>query len=242
LDVKGSANLDVLHVETSDGVVGLRVSQGGYVSVQLFPGNHGGVCQSSGLLSLCNSAAEYVPSIDSGVGFPETADLASIAPAVSNPSNDEHSPFVVAKSSVACDPNLLGIIADPSQGADGEKKNEHYLPLSIFGYFPAKVTMENGFIHRGDAITSSSKAGYGMKATGACKIIGYALEDASTEGTIQVFANVGESSASAVTELSGKVDMLTQENETLKAELAALDARLSALENATPKVQASNVP
>ena len=98
----------------------------------------------------------------------------------------------------ACDSNLLGFIIKPESGADGVKLNDHYLPLAIFGYFPAKVTMEAGVIHRGDPITSSSKAGYGMKAPGGCKIIGYALEDANAEGTIQVFADIGENAATDV--------------------------------------------
>ena len=70
--------------------------------------------------------------------------------------------------------------------------NDEYLPLAISGYFPAKVSMENGAIRRGDPITPSSKSGYGMKAAGACKIIGYALEDADGDGAIQVFAHLSE--------------------------------------------------
>src|SRR5262249_566063 len=125
----------------------------------------------------CGSAAEYVPTNDAGNGFPETADVVSIAPNVKNPYGDKHGPFTVQKSASPDDSTLLGFIVNPEKGADGEKKNDHYLPLAIYGYFPSKVTVQNGPIHRGDPITSSSKSGYGMKATGACKIIGYALED-----------------------------------------------------------------
>lgn len=177
-------------------------------------------------LSTCSSAAEYVPSIDGGKGFPGTADLVSIAPAIKNPYGDAHGPFVVQKSPKACDTNLLGFIVKPESGADGVNLNNHYLPLAIYGYFPANVTMENGPIKRGDPITSSSKAGYGMKATEACKVIGYALEDADTDGTIQVFSNFGDNSASQVAELK-------QENDALKQQLMALDARLVAMENNT---------
>ncbi len=178
-------------------------------------------------LSTCSSAAEYVPSIDAGKGFPETADLVSIAPKVKNPYGDAHGPFVVQKSPKACDENLLGYIVKPESGADGVYKNEHYLPLAIYGYFPAKVTMENGAIQRGDAITSSSKAGYGMKATDACKVIGYALEDASAEGTIQVFANFGDNAAA-------QVQALKQENDALKKMLSKFETRLAALEGTAP--------
>jgi hypothetical protein len=48
---------------------------------------------------------------------------------------------------------------------------------------------------------SSSKAGYSMKATSACKIIGYALEDA-----IQVFVQHGETAASEVAALRAQVE------------------------------------
>ena len=176
-------------------------------------------------LSTCSSAAEYVPSIDAGKGFPETADLVSIAPAVKNPYGDAHGPFVVQKSGKACDENLLGYIVKPESGADGVYLNEHYLPLAIYGYFPAKVTLENGAIQRGDAITSSSKAGYGMKATDACKVIGYALEDANAEGTIQVFANFGDNAAA-------QVRALQQENDALKKQLLTFETRLAMLEGA----------
>lgn len=183
-------------------------------------------------LATCNSAAEYVPTIDGGHGYPETADLVSIAPDVKNPYGDAHGPFTVQKSTTACDSNLLGYIVKPESGADGVKLNDHYLPLATYGYFPAKVTMENGMIKRGDPITSSSKVGYGMKATGACKVIGYALEDASAEGTIRVFANLSENAISEVTALRGQVNALTQENRMLKEQLTDIEARLAALETA----------
>ena len=181
----------------------------------------------SNTFSSCSSAAEYVPSIDAGKGFPQTADLVSIAPDVKNPYDDAHGPFVVQKTVKACDENLLGYIVKPESGADGVYKNEHYLPLAIYGYFPAKVTVANGAIKRGDPITSSSKAGYGMKATGACKIIGYALEDANADGTIQVFANFGDNAAA-------QVQKLQQENDALKQMLLNMETRLSVLETATP--------
>ena len=180
---------------------------------------------------LCGSAAEYVPNIDGGAGFAGTGDLVSLAPAISNPYGDEHSPFVVTKSIKPCDDNLLGFIVNPASGADGKKLNEHYLPLAIYGYFPARVSVENGPIKRGDPLTSSSKPGYAMKATDACKIIGYALEDAVQEGTIQVFANHGESVVAEVAALRTLVAAQSAQLADQQAQLAALDARLTALEH-----------
>lgn len=235
----------IFSVNTANGAAALTVWGNGLVEIY----NRGGTstahtCWVGVHLADCSSAAEYVPTIDSGFGFPETADLVSIAVDAKNPYGDDHGPFVVEKSTAACDANLLGYIVKPESGADGEKLNEHYLPLAIYGYFPAKVTMENGTVRRGDPLTSSSKPGYAMKATGACKVIGYALEDATAEGEIQVFANTGESTAIEVSKLRGEVDSLhsdnaalrldnaalKQANQALQAQLTALDARLSALE------------
>jgi hypothetical protein len=191
------------------------------------------VCRdASSFLSVCGSAAEYVPTVDNGVGGPQATDLVSIAPNVKNPYDDDHSPFMVSKSANSCDPNLLGLLLTSESGADGKKINDEYLPLAISGYFPAKVTMEGGPIRRGDPITSSSTPGTGMKATGACKIIGYALEDAARDGTIQVgtiqvFANTGESSAGEVTALKAEVQSLKEQNATLASRLAALEQRLN---------------
>jgi hypothetical protein len=149
------------------------------------------------------------------------AEVVSFAPETDNPYGDEHSPFVVTQSTTACDPNLLGFIIDPTSGASGKKLNEHYLPLAIYGYFPVKVTTENGAIKRGDGLTSSSMAGVAMKATQACKIIGYALEDAEADGTIQVFANLGESAGPDAAELRAEVEALKQSVAELKQASAA---------------------
>jgi hypothetical protein len=231
-----SSQYDLIKAQNSQGNYVFVVSDSEGVWVGNYPAvttTH--VCRDGGWLARCGSAAEYVPSVNSSSGFPETADLVSIAPAVTNPYGDTHAPFAVQKSSTACDPNLLGFIVNPASGADGEKKNEHYLPLAIYGYFPAKVTLENGAIHRGDALTSSSKTGYAMKATDACKIIGYALEDAQQEGIIQVFAQHGETGASQVTALRAQMDDLKKQND-------ALASRLDAIERAQAPVQTGLLP
>ncbi len=221
-----TATLDVLN--------SLKVSSG-FVQVALFPADtteH--VCYNTGAfpgsLVPCSSAAEYVPSINVGGGFPETADLVSIVPEVKNPYGDTHGPFTVEKSATACDANLFGFIVDPEKGADGPKLNDHYLPLAIYGYFPAKVTLENGPIKRGDPITSSSKAGYGMKATKACKIIGYALEDADEEGKIQVFSHLTEYSAPVVAKQQEQIEKQQTLIEKQQGMIEQLAKRLEQLE------------
>jgi len=164
----------------------------------------------------CLSEAEYAPMIDTGSGLPQTGELASLVPTMENPQGDQHAPFVVAKSNEPCDSNLLGIISNPKYGASGKKWSDNYLPLAVSGYFPVKVTTENGSIKRGDPITSSSKAGYGMKATGACRIIGYALENSERGGVIQVFASLGEYTGTDVQKLQARI-------QTLEARLAELE-------------------
>jgi hypothetical protein len=180
-------------------------------------------------IGVCSSAAENVPTVDTGRGFPQAGDLVSIVRNVPNPYGDDHGPFVVAKSQTACDADVMGFIT-PWKRGDGRKLNEHYVPMAIYGFFPAKVTTENGPIKRGDPITSSSKAGYGMKATDACKVVGYALEDADAEGTVQVFAHLTESAGPAVAGLRSEVQRLRDANSALATRMEALSERLVALE------------
>jgi hypothetical protein len=219
-------------VENSSGLSALRVYDDRTVSIGALYGStttHACYVGADLNFGACSSAAEYVPTtVVTPLGPPEAGDLVSIAPAAANPYGDEHAPFVVVKSATACDANLLGFLLDPASGADGKKVNEHYLPLAIYGYFPAKVTIENGTIKRGDPITSSSKPGVGMKSTGACRIIGYALEDADEDGTIQVFAHLSESTASVGSLLQTDVAALRRDNADLQTRLDRLEQALSA--------------
>jgi hypothetical protein len=197
------------------------VSSPSHVCTTLFPDSN------ASAFAICSSAAEYVPTLDTGDGAPGPGDLVSLLPATTNPTGDAHAPFVAGKSTEACDGNLLGYITDPEKGADGKKVSNSYLPLAIYGYFPSKVTMEGGPIRRGDPITSSSTPGVGMKADGACRTIGYALEDADEDGRIQVFAHLSESSAGEVTALKAEVASLKEQNATLEARLAAIEQLLN---------------
>lgn len=162
----------------------------------------------------CLSSAEYAPTGDAGSGMPEPGDLVSVLEAEN--AGDAHAPFVLARSARACDSRLLGIISAPEAGASGRKLGNNYLPLAISGYFPVKVTMQNGPIRRGDPITSSARPGYGMRATGACRIVGYALENADVPGVVQVFANLGDHPG-------GDLQALQQQVQALQARLQALE-------------------
>jgi len=225
LTVRGSEEL--LQVFSSNGLLVLRLRSDGRVEIAA-PGGSSTkhACYFVDyVFGTCLSAAEYVPTVDTGSGYPETGDLVHILPQTKNPYGDEHGPFVVAKTNKPCEGDLLGFIVNPESGADGKKLNEHYLPLAIYGYFPAKVTMENGAIKRGDPITSSSKPGYGMKAAQACKIVGYALEDADKEGTIQVFAHLSEYTAPEVTALRAQVQELKQQLQQVLSQIETMKTK-----------------
>ncbi len=65
-------------------------------------------------------------------------------------------------------------------------------PVALAGRISVLVTDENGSIKAGDPITSSSTPGYGMKATEAGPIVGYALGDFE-EGKGKVAVNISRS-------------------------------------------------
>jgi hypothetical protein len=68
-----------------------------------------------------------------------------------------------------------------------------------------------------------------MKSTGACRIIGYALEDADEDGTIQVFAHLSESTAAVTAPLQTDVAALRRENAGLQTRLDRLEQAMSAI-------------
>jgi len=173
-------------------------------------------------LADCLSAAEYAPTIDEGAGRPDTGDLVRLVRHGVNPASDPRAPFVLARSARSCDRDLIGVMASPEAGASGVKIDESYRPLAMYGYFPTKVTVENGPIQRGDPITSSSRPGHGMRATDACRIVGYALEDAERDGVIQVLASLGEYPGASVT--------------ALETRLRNLEARLAAMEHHAQRI------
>jgi len=65
--------------------------------------------------------------------------------------------------------------------------------IALVGRVRVKVSTENGPIELGDYLTSSSVPGVAMKAAGAGKVIGMALESYNSEeiGLIRVFVDLG---------------------------------------------------
>ena len=64
-----------------------------------------------------------------------------------------------------------GLLATPRNIDDPAVKTSE-VPLAVVGIVPCKVTTENGAIHPGDLLVTSSRPGYAMKGTDARRLVG----------------------------------------------------------------------
>ncbi|HVM90359.1 MAG TPA: hypothetical protein VMU11_00485 [Verrucomicrobiae bacterium] len=80
--------------------------------------------------------------------------------------------------------------------------------VALNGRVPTRVNLENGPIHIGDPLTTSHVPGVAMKATRPGEIVGYALEEAYTTSTIEVFVNVGYNANTALN-TDGSISLLS---------------------------------
>lgn len=108
---------------------------------------------------------------------------------------------------------------------EGSLKNPHKPPVALVGRVPVKVTLENGPIKVGDYLTTSSKAGYAMRATEPGSTIGIALEsfgfkEGEKEGMVRCFINIGERNMGQI------LAKLKKENMELREKLANLGAEI----------------
>lgn len=113
------------------------------------------------------------------------------------PSNDGNSQAIV-KSTNTYQQQLLGVVSTSpgitlNSDAATDTLHPNKYPIALSGRVPVKVSTENGSIHSGDFLTTSSQTGIAMKATQSGVVIGKALEDYSQSGTgkIMVFVSVG---------------------------------------------------
>jgi hypothetical protein len=84
---------------------------------------------------------------------------------------------LVRRSQGRYDDGLYGVVAEsPNTTLGAESANT--VRVGIIGRVPVVVSLENGAIHAGDKITSSSVEGVGMRAERLGKIVGTAREDA----------------------------------------------------------------
>jgi hypothetical protein len=69
------------------------------------------------------------------------------------------------------------------------------IPMAMVGIVPTKVTTENGPIHRGDLLVTSSRSGYAMKGTDRSRLVGAVIGKAmgaldSANGVIEVLVTL----------------------------------------------------
>jgi hypothetical protein len=86
-----------------------------------------------------------------------------------------------------------GILATPHTMDDPRIASE--IPLAMVGIVPCKVTAENGPIHRGDLLVSSSTPGYAMKGTDRNRMLGAVVGKAlgsleKNSGTVEVLVTL----------------------------------------------------
>lgn len=93
---------------------------------------------------------------------------------------------------------IAGIVSTRPGFLAGENREGNY-PVALAGRVPTLVSTENGAIHIGDPLTTSSRPGYAMKATEAGPILGYAAEAfAGSTGSVIVYVNVSYYSGAPV--------------------------------------------
>lgn len=104
----------------------------------------------------------------------------------------------VAKSAEPYSTMVAGIYAT-KPGVVGRRqslaKGSDDVPMAMVGIVPTKVTTENGPIHRGDLLVTSSMPGYAMKGTDRSRLLGAVLGKAmgaldSGTGVIEVLVTL----------------------------------------------------
>src|SRR5258708_2047382 len=112
--------------------------------------------------------AEYFPTNDDTL---EAGDLITIS--------QDSADGLVEKTKRSYDDNLVGIITTApgvKLGSD-DLGNVEKQPVALVGRVPVKVSLENGVIHKGDYLTSSSIPGVAMRATEPGRVVAMALAD-----------------------------------------------------------------
>ncbi len=75
------------------------------------------------------------------------------------------------------------------------QSDENEIPLAMIGIVPCRVTAENGPIHRGDLLVTSSKPGHAMRGSDTARmqgaVIGKALQNLeSGTGIIEILVTL----------------------------------------------------
>lgn len=102
---------------------------------------------------------------------------------------DTSTPFHMKKSpGQPYDQHLSGVVSTRPGFLLGTGGNAS---VALVGRVPVKVTVANGAISQGDALTSSAIPGVAMKATQPGRILGRALQSATEDGVIEVYLQPG---------------------------------------------------
>ena len=136
---------------------------------------------------------------------------------------------LLGRTKTAYDSKLVGVISGEMTStfhlgsAQSLKEGVANFPVALTGRCFVKVCNESGLIYIGDAITSSSSPGLGMKADKSCKIIGYAMEESNFQSkgmdNILVFVNVGYYVSEDDFKRLKEIEKLKEEIELLKITL-----------------------
>jgi hypothetical protein len=97
----------------------------------------------------------------------------------------------VSQSNTPQDNAVFGVVSTLPVGQFGKPLGDGAIPadrnptaIGLAGRVPVKISAANGNISVGDPLTSSSTPGVAVKATGRGKIIGYALEPYTGDGSV----------------------------------------------------------
>jgi hypothetical protein len=169
---------------------------------------------SSGTVIAANNASRRIFRVDStgnvfalGSFSPNGADFAESVAVLGGRENyqpgdvmaidpDHDRQFVISQEPYS---NRIAGIYSTKPGVLGSKHDlqipDDEIPLAMIGIVPCHVTTENGAIHRGDILVSSSRAGFAMKGTDRSKmqnaVIGKALQNLDFgTGTIEVLVTL----------------------------------------------------
>ncbi len=118
----------------------------------------------------------------------------------------------VRRSVEHSDSHIAGVVSTRPGFLAGENTPGQY-PIALAGRVPTKISLENGPIQVGDAITTSSRVGFAMKANKNGTIVGYALEpytQTTTSEKIIVFVRPGYTGTIEVQPLIGSDNRASQ--------------------------------
>ena len=195
LSVRNTTDSEVAYV-TNTGT--MQVSGDMVVGGKIYPSNNGAVQTSkyiyydgatgpAGDYKRTNAKGWSTGSYDFAEMFPSSESLVPGEVVVFSDNKVE-----VRRSEKVGEKVIAGIVSTRPGFLAGDDVTNAY-PIALAGRVPTNVNLEGGAIAVGDPLTTSSQAGFAMKAKKAGMIVGYALEafDGSSNNQISVFVNAG---------------------------------------------------